>query len=201
MSNQEKQSRDQDRREFFRLDDQVSLSYRAIPEEEMPKGIGELVYSPSDGLTVLTRLTGISQQLTATLHRIDQQNPDLADYLRALDEKMEILAQAYLSRNSDMVEQATQRVNLSAGGIAFASDELYQMGTPLEIKLLLFPSYTGVMAYGRIVSCDAFEEDEGYQIRVDFELIRDSDRDALIRHILRRQGEHLRRMREEREAE
>lgn len=201
MSDQKSVSIDQDRREFFRLDDQVNLSHRVISEDELPKGVGDIAYGPSDGLSVMTRLTHISHQLTATLHRIDQQNPDLADYLRALDEKMEILAQTFLSQSNGLIEQPTQRVNLSAGGIAFVTETSYQLETVLEIQMLLFPSYSGIMAYGRVVSSDPSEEGDGYQTRIDFECIRDSDRDALIRHILRRQGEYLRQMREEREAE
>ena len=203
MSDQEKQNSDQERREFFRIDDRVNLSYQIVSEEELAKRIKALECSPSDGLTVMTRLTSISQQLAATLHRIDQQNPDVADYLKSLDQKLEVLAQTFLSRNSDLVEQPAQMVNLSAGGIAFSVVDEIEQGTPLEVKLLLSPTYTGILTYGRIVSCDPTEdeEDDSYQVRVDFEHIRDSDRDALIRHILRRQGEHLRREREEREAE
>lgn len=201
MSDQEKQDSDQERREFFRIDDRVNLSYQIVSEEELAKRVKALECSPSDGLTVMTRLTSISQQFAATLHRIDQQNPDVADYLKALDQKLEVLAQTFLSRNSDLVEQPTQIVNLSAGGIAFSVVDEIEQGTPLEVKLLLSPTYTGILTYGRVVSCDPAEEDDSYHVRVDFEHIRDSDRDALIRHILRRQGEYLRRRREEGDVE
>ncbi|MCF6281023.1 MAG: PilZ domain-containing protein [Candidatus Polarisedimenticolaceae bacterium] len=200
MSDAKKENDEKDRREFFRLDDKVNLSFKCLTEDEMSNGVKELAFGLTDSLTIMTRMSSITQQLSASLHRIDQRDPDTADYLRALDEKIEILAQTYISKNSDLVEQPTQVVNLSAGGIAFEVEEPVTLQIPLEVKLLLFPTYTGILIYGRVISCDASKEG-GYQIRVDFEFIRDNDRDALIRHILRKQGESLRRIREEREAE
>ncbi len=193
-------SNEKDRRQFFRLDDKVNLGFEILTEEEMLTRVNELTLGLTDSLTVMTRMTSISQQLAASLHRIDQRDPDIADYLRGLDEKIEILAQTYLSKNGDLSDLPKQTVNLSAGGIAFTVDEAISLSAPLEVKLLLFPSYTGILVYGRVVSCEASSE-ESYQVRIDFEFIRDSDRDVLIRHILRRQGELLRRKREEREAE
>ncbi len=195
-----KKSNEKDRREFFRLDDNVNLSFEVLTEEEMLERVNELTLGLTDSLTVMTRMMSISQQLTANLHRIDQRDPDIADYLRGLDEKIEILAQTYLSKNSDLSDLPKQTVNLSAGGIAFRVDDVIAIGAPLEVKLLLFPSYSGILVYGRVVSCDPSDENS-YQVRIDFECIRDCDRDVLIRHILRRQSESLRRRREEREAE
>ncbi len=198
MSDQKDKNCEKDRRKFFRLDDKVNLSFELLTEEEMPSRINELTFGLTD-LTVLTRMSSITQQLAATLHRIDQREPDIADYLRGLDEKIELLAQSYLSKNSELTDLPKQIANLSAGGIAFTVDEAIELGAPLEVKLLLFPSYTGILVIGRVVSCELSDID-GYQVRIDFEYIRDNDRDALIRHILRRQGELLRRMREERDV-
>jgi hypothetical protein len=201
MSKQNNIIDEKERREFFRLDDEVNLSYEILTETLLPKRVDELSFGLTDSLTVMTRLSSIGQQMATALHRIEQRDSDVADYLRGLDEKIEILAQTYLSKDIALAALPKQIVNLSAGGIAFAVEAMVEVGTPLEVKLLLFPSYTGIVVIGRVISCDAAEEEGGYQVRIDFEYIRDNDRDALIRHILRRQGESLRRMREAREAE
>lgn len=188
-----------ERREYFRIDDSVKLSYREVEKEELPADLEELEYKASGGLTVMSRLNSISQQLSTALHRIEQNSPDVADYLKSLDQKLELLAQAFLSKENELIEQTDQPVNLSAGGMAVESPRPIGVGAWLEIKMLLFPSYAGILTYGEVVSCDSVEN--GYCIRVDFSYIRDGDRDALIRHILRRQGEFLRRRREEKEQE
>ena len=99
------------------------------------------------------------------------------------------------------MDQPTKPVNLSAGGLALDSAETLDLGTQVEIKLLLLPSYTGVVAFGEVIGVVASEDNPAYphRLRINFSHIRDSDRDALIRHILRRQGEMLRRERERRE--
>ena len=195
MSDQKSNINDSERREYFRIDDSIKLSYREVEKQELPTDLDELEYKASGGLTVMSRLTGISQQLSTALHRIEQNNPDIADYLKSLDQKLELLAQAFLSKESELIEQSDQPVNLSAGGMAVESPDSIAVGACLEIKMLLLPSYAGILTYGEVVSCNP--EGEGYCVRVDFSYIRDADRDALIRHILRRQGEFLRRRREE----
>ncbi|MCU7859850.1 MAG: hypothetical protein KZQ86_08455, partial [Candidatus Thiodiazotropha sp. (ex Lucinoma kastoroae)] len=74
-----------ERREFFRIDDSIQVSYRVITPEELPESIDE-PRQGDDRLTVMTRLQTISQHLSAPLHRIEQRDPDVADYLKALDE-------------------------------------------------------------------------------------------------------------------
>ena len=94
-------------------------------------------------------------------------------------------------------------MNLSASGMAFKSKDAVEPGITLELKLLLYPSLAGILAYAEVVDCAALEEEESgfsYQIRVNFSHLRESDRDLLIRHVVQRQTDQLRRAREEREA-
>lgn len=76
----------------------------------------------------------------------------------------------------------------------------------LEVKLLLLPTYTGILTYGTLVDCVEVEGEEAdaeypYRLRIDFSFMRESDRDALIRHVLLKQSEWLRARREKREQE
>jgi hypothetical protein len=127
----------------------------------------------------------------------------VADYLKALDEKITLLAQNFLADEAGLTGQAARSVNLSAGGLALDSRDPLQVGDQVEIKLLLLPSYTGVVALGEVIRISQSTEypDLPYRLHINFTHIRDSDRDALIGHILRRQGEMLRRERELREQD
>lgn len=203
MTNDEKGSLHDERREFFRIDDSIQVSYRVISRDEMPESIDERL-SGSDRFTVMTRLQTISQHLSAPLHRIEQRDPDVADYLKALDEKISLLGQSFLAEEKELLDRPSRAVNLSAGGLAMDVHEKRALGELVEIKLLLLPSYTGILAYGEVVGVDQITEDDGaypYHIRINFILIRGSDQDALIRHITRRQGEMLRQRRERLERE
>jgi hypothetical protein len=198
MTNDEKGSLHDERREFFRIDDSIQVSYLVISRDEMPESIDERL-SGSDRFTVMTRLQTISQHLSAPMHRIEQRDPDVAEYLKALDEKINLLGQSFLAEEKELLDRPSRAVNLSAGGLAMDVHEKRALGELVEIKLLLLPSYTGILAYGEVVGVDQIAEGDGdypYHIRINFILIRSSDQDALIRHITRRQGEMLRKRRE-----
>jgi hypothetical protein len=131
------------------------------------------------------------------LRRIENQLPDVAAYLKAIDRKLEILGRAFLANDRILATEHAQQVNLSAGGACLHVNECYDPGSVVEVRMLLFPSFTGLLTYADVVGCNAEPVDEAgsgaaYRLRVEFTHMREQDRDILIRHILRRQGEELR---------
>jgi hypothetical protein len=182
------------------MDDVVYLTYSPIPQEQLSQRLEKQeMEGTSSSFTILGKLSSLSQQMAAQMHRIESSSPEIASYLRSLDKKVELLARAFLAQEVSGDEQATQRVNISAGGVAVGGKEPLDPGTLVEIKLMLLPDMTGIQTYGEIVACDKSDDpEEPYQLRIDFTYMRESDRELLIRHMLRRQGQMLR---EEREAQ
>jgi hypothetical protein len=198
MSRDERGVTNDERREYFRIDDSIQVSYRLVDAASVPVDIDARLQN--DRFSVMTRLQAISQHLSAAFHRIEQRDPDVADYLKALDQKIDLLGQSFLAEEQDLLGQPSRSVNLSAGGLAMDVVEKLTVGDMVEIKLLLLPSYTGVLAYGEVVGVDEVSNPQkgyNYHVRINFSLIRSSDQDALIRHIMRRQGEMLRQRREQ----
>jgi hypothetical protein len=187
---------DSERRQFFRIDDTVRLCIRPLTPEQLAQGVAELEGNGAGNFTVMSSLAAISAKMGASMRRIEARDPDLAAYLRALDHKLEILGRAFLSQESELVSQQAQPVNLSAGGVSLYAKESMPVGQALEIRMLLFPSFTGVLAYGEVVGCaplaDGDSDQYDYQLRVEFNHLREPDREALIRHVLQRQSDELR---------
>jgi PilZ domain len=199
-------STNDERRRFFRIEDFVHLSLTVVPPGELDRRLGALQQRVGDSFTLMTTLGGLTQQAAAALRRIEARDPDVADYLKALDKKLELIARAFLAEEVELADRPARAVNLSAGGMALHSRDTYAQGQVLEIKMLLLPSYTGILSYGTVVECIPWGEGEEdleypYRLRVDFSFMRDSDRDALIRHVLLKQAEGLRRRREQRGIE
>lgn len=193
-----------ERRRFFRIDDTVNLSYRILTAEELPQRLEQLKKGAVSDFSVMGGLTLINQQMSAHLHRIEAAYPDVAAYLKALDKKVELIGLALLHQAAGISDQQTVPVNISAGGISFASNEDLQQGTMLELKVLLLPSMTGILAFGEVVGSERNDDPDAghpYLLRIDFTHIRDADQDVLIRHLLRRQGDMLRQRREQRDNE
>ncbi|PLY14288.1 MAG: hypothetical protein C0631_11560 [Sedimenticola sp.] len=192
-----------DRRRYFRIEDSVNLSYQVIRAEELPERLARLESELDSDFTVMSSLAAVSQQMSGILHKIEASQPDIASYLKALDKKVDILGRALLIQNSDISEHATNQVNLSASGVAFQAAEALVEGTLLELRLLLFPSFTGIMTFAEVIGCQPLaqrENDFSHSIRVNFTHLRESDRDVIIGHVIRKQGDLLRQQREEREG-
>jgi len=192
-----------ERRSYFRIDDRVKLSCRLVSEEELPELIERLKTGAGSNFTVMSSFTSMSQQMIVQLRRIEGTSPDVAECIKILDRKLNILGRAFLVQEESVSNQPSKAANISAGGIAFNCAEFYEQGAVLEIKLLLPPDMTGMMIYGEVISCAKNEEiddaDEAYFLRISFSNIREPDRDLLIRHVLKRQGEWLRKRRKENE--
>jgi c-di-GMP-binding flagellar brake protein YcgR len=201
MTSEEEKKRQQERREFFRIDDSVQVSIRLLRDDELTDHAAEQVVERK--FTIMTRMQSVSQGLSAALHRIEQKDPDVADYLKALDQKINLLGQTFLSSETELAMQPGMAVNLSAGGIALNSADPLEQGDRVEIKLLLLPEFVGILSQGEVIDRTASSESAGFphRLRIGFSDISESDRDALIRHILRRQAEMLRREREQREVD
>lgn len=190
-----------DRRQFFRIDDTVRMQVQPMSTEEVAAGVVNLERGFDGNFTVMSSLAAVTAQMAASMRRIDSRDPDIAAYLRALDQKIEILGRAFLAQESDLVSAEDQTVNLSAGGVSLRLNEPMDVGQGLEIRMLLYPSFTGVLSFGEVVSCIEMspEENDGYryQLRVEFVHMREQDREILIRHVLHRQTELLRARREQ----
>jgi hypothetical protein len=195
-----------DRRSYFRIDDTVRMSLREVPAEEIEQRLDEFEHDLADNFTVMSSLAAITSQMTMGLRRIENRDPDLAAYLRAIDQKIEVIGRAFLAQEPEAVSERAIPVNLSAGGMCVGVAEPFEVGAQLEIRMLLFPSFTGLMIYGSVVGCEPAPEDgeehtglNGYRhlARIEFTHIREQDRELLIRHLLRRQSDQLRERQED----
>ncbi len=187
----------QDRRQFFRIDDTVRVSLARLTAEQLQDRIERSDHGAIDNFTVMSSLAAISTQMAMHMRRIETDSPDVAAYLKGLDRKLEVIGRAMLSQQEDLLTEKVQAVNLSAGGLCLTTDQDYAAGEHVEIRMLLFPSFTGVLTYGTVISTGPSDEDQQRQgranmVRIEFTHIREPEREAIIRHVLRRQGDVLR---------
>ena len=186
-----------ERRSFFRIDDTVRLSLRRVPAEELAGRLDRLDHGLAGIFTVMSSLSAITAQMTVGLRRIEKRDPELATYLRAVDQKIEVIGRALIAQEPELSAEDAVPVNLSAGGMCVGVDEPFEPGTLLETRMMLFPSFTGLLIYGSVIESSPAPEDEArgryrHLARIEFTHIREQDRELLIRHLLRRQSAQLR---------
>ena len=189
-----------ERREYFRIDDEVALDYRLIGEGEAEQLREKIKSRVVDRFTVASSFTATSRQMTHVIHKVQNQSPELARCLQAIDQKLNMIAQLFVSEEMDLHEQSTREVNLSAGGISFRSQQKIRIDSLLELRMVLFPSLVGILTVSRAVQCERVNDANlkfPWQISVVYEHLRESDRELLVRHIMSKETQQLRSRRSE----
>lgn len=185
---------DEERRDYFRIADEVYLQHRLLSEAEYQEIAARPEQEWEATCSLVTQVRAISSQASGILSSIRKHDPEIAQYLGLIDRKIDLLAQM-VAGSGDAPDAPNTRVDLSAGGMGFTREEPAALGSKIEVELLLFPSRVCVHGYGEVVHCTP--ETDGYSIGLDFTLMSEMEREALIRHVLARQSEALRRRRDE----
>jgi len=201
VTDEQEISIEDERRRFFRIEDLVHLTFRIIDETELAYKTDLLEKGLVEQFMITSSLAAVTADMSATLRKIEVNDPDVAHYLKSLDQKIDMIGRAFMVDEVNTQDNQACAVNLSASGIAFHHENEIPVGTYLEIKMLLMPSNAGVLTYGKVIGNDKVAGIKGtdIQVRVDFTHLREEDRDLLIRHVIRKQGDMLRERRVARE--
>jgi hypothetical protein len=184
----------EDRRRFFRINDEVNLFYKVVDEQTMiaaSEVTDDLLSSPS----LVTAMDVLDQEARLVLLRIEKKEPEIAEYQRILDSKINLLTQDLTRYDKDISESVSRNANISATGLAFESDDSIEVGEILEIKLLLSSCFAVIAIFGRVVYCkknEGSEDSMPFQIGLDYVNLKDQDREVLIKHVVKRQMQQIR---------
>ncbi|MGZ5007029.1 MAG: PilZ domain-containing protein [Methylobacter sp.] len=187
-------SHTEDRRGFFRIDDEVNLFYKKIDQKLVnePHHISDNILN---SCSLSTALRTLSEESTLLLRRLEKNLPEVADYLKLIDTKIDLLVQAIMMQGFQFKESDTRNVNISASGLAFNCEENLKENDYLEIKLLLISCMAVIVTYGRVVYCKNNESNAGeypYFVGVNFINMKDDDREMLIKYVVKEQLQQIR---------
>ncbi len=181
----------EDRRRFFRIDDAINLYYKVVDEQTVvtaSKTTDDILSSCS----LITALEVLGQESRTVLYRVEKREPEIAEYLKLIDSKIGLLAQAVLQQDKNLTESKLCNTNLSASGLAIEVDAPVNEGEFLEVKLFLSSCVAVIMLYGKVIFCRKIEGSANYQIGIDYINLKDDDREILIKHIVKRQMQQIR---------
>lgn len=191
---------DDDRREYFRIEDQIALDYREINEAEADQLLERIQSRLVDRFTAASSFAATTRQMAHVIHKVQIQTPELARCLQAIDQKLNMITQLFVTEEMETSEQATREVSLSAGGVAFRAQHELKTGSLLELRMVLFPALVGIVTISRVINCSRVQDNNGrfpWQVAVEYEHLREADRELLVRHIMSKETEQLRTLRSE----
>lgn len=195
MSTMVSDKSDSERRRFFRIRDEIILFF-SLCDEEDTLNAGGLKQEVVGGFSLSTALNHLTEEARMHMKIVEKDNPDIAACLKVLGKKIDLISHTVLMSDLAVSSQSAQEVDLSASGLAFVSELAMETGTVLELKMILPPALIATVVYGRVVHCkkrgDSSELEFGFKVGVEFIGLSETDRELLIRHIVKKQMKQLR---------
>ncbi len=170
-------------RSAFRIDDSILLSLRVIPDDQIQDFLKKYPENNAE-LQLLNDFSDSSKALTDQFALLRRRYPEVAKYLKILDDKINTLARRQFSACSIIPDLHWHEVNISASGLRFSYDKQLSMGSYVELRLQLSQISNYILAYGKIVRCDQSEKEKNqFIIGAEFTHISVEDREAIHKHV------------------
>lgn len=186
-------------RRFFRIADEISMMFKQVDAQYIKDHYDDISeHLESDSLG--GELEVLNQECLLILGRIERISADLAEYLKIVDQKINLVAQTIIREKNTLAKMPLRHVNLSASGLECESEETFKKGALLEVELLLPSSLASIVCYARIVyarKSTLEKKRHPYLVGIEFTHIREKDRELIIKHVVKRQMQQIRETKEE----
>jgi len=182
-----------ERREFFRIDNRLTLKFRIIGEEEFKYLENIVIFSPTSSFLDANELS-----LLKKIELDEKKGEDpLYKYLKIIDRKLDLILDMLTEKSEEngVYNIVQGEVNLSASGIRFSSEIPMKKYDLVELIMIL-PSYPHmrISVLCRVVRAKtvSINGHKAYEVSLHFVVINENDRDMLIKYILTKEREMLR---------
>ncbi len=183
----------EERRRFFRIDDEAEISFRTLSDEEFSSWQDTQNNSADDGLAKLETELGIS------IAQLKSQQPHLGKMFELLNQKINLAIGRDYKTQGFVDSGELKPINLSACGIAFHSDEALNCDQSILLQMKLKPSNVAIVTTGKVVSSDT--RNGKNIVRIDFHDLSDSHQDLLMQHLFQVQSRELKKQRNDKNSD
>ncbi len=183
----------EDRRQFYRIEDKVPLHLTLMANMKVAPSLSKLEEEIPSSFQLVNQLQEIEFEASVTLSSLQLTEPAVAEYLRTLNKRLDLIG-GYIAEQKFTELQNYETVSLSGNGFRLNAERKFDQNSIVLIEMLLPNSRTGIHCYGEVVECQKI--DDSFSIAVTFETIRESDREAIIRHVIRQESKLIRKAKE-----
>ena len=170
------------RRQYFRIEDKTSIEISTLEDNKSAAEFFEL--SPEFGLISEFQLLDVESK--HLLRTITDKDKNLGQFLKVMNKKLDSLSRVLALNNHAVPKDSIQNVNLSEGGVSIASNQQFNDQQRLAVKLILLPTYSGLLLEGSVLSC--IGDKAPYELHIEFINISDAYKQIIARHIMRIQS-------------
>ncbi|MBV1961859.1 MAG: PilZ domain-containing protein [Immundisolibacteraceae bacterium] len=179
-----------ERREYFRVDDDVRISYREI-DEETTEELTRAIRSGLPGAFQLrAELENSDHELEYARRQLGDLPQSLQRYLQLLDQKVGQLSQVVELLAGNPETASIYEVSLSGGGIAMPVPNALAIAQMVELCIQISGGSGAIHALAEVTDCRV--EGDKYHVALEFRCIDEEDQEAIIRRTVQRQAEQIR---------
>lgn len=182
------QTSQDERREWIRIDDRLLMEYRVLTESgsALPIAVG-----PPTAESISEAVMKPTAELLARSGEA-LMGSSVLPWIMKVDYLLEVILNALAASQPSSVSMVRPMdVNLSGGGVGFATNREFAAGDQLALKLIL-PPFIPIQTIVRVIRSVPQTNGQGFTIATEFVDLKPDDQEHLIRHILYTQAERLR---------
>ncbi|MCC2643015.1 MAG: uncharacterized protein K0S45_3428 [Nitrospira sp.] len=182
-------AKDEDRREWLRIDDRLLLEYRLFDE---PAEAMNLHLPPVTEDSIATAVSKSTHDLLTRAGETLADSP-LLPWVSKIDWMLETILKSLAKSQPGTVAIARLTdINISAGGLGFITPRRFRVDDVLALKVIL-PPFTMIEAQARIIRVTEIGKGSAdFYVATHFNDLPADDQEHIIRHILHVQAERLR---------
>jgi hypothetical protein len=181
-----------ERREFFRIEDEIYLHYDLLNESEYSQAIKNLAQTDDSPFNLCRHYAWLCYEASQTLSTLEPDNPGIMKYLEILNNKIDLLAQHTFQALVHCNQADKIRATISASGLTFECQEPIPANHPIRVKILLLPENHHVLALGRVRHTDHSHSSNAPLVNIEFEHLHPIDMELMVRHNINKQKQNIR---------
>ncbi len=174
---------------YFSVQHCLSISVIPMEPDFVLPALSDLDTEIPEAFKIANTIVHLDLSNTRSLRNINEDFSMLVEVINQQAKKINLLMAYILLKEED---EQHHHFSTSFGGseVTFLSELKLDMGQTILLKLFLRDEASAVYCYGKVIGIDPEQNKCGYT--VEYSLIRDDDRELLIRACLNQQSKQLR---------
>lgn len=181
--------------EYFMIACQNRANIALWPQNQALPSEPEFLARMPDAFRIASEISNLDQTALRPLRHLGDHATDLAEFLNLQSRKIDLIMSYVLSMQDDPQSRFIC-TEFGGGGLVYISDAPVEEGQTLEVKLFLEDEGAAIYCLGEVLQSESAEQ--GHKISVVYTLIREEDREVLVRASLHQQSKQLKKISEQR---
>ena len=176
----------EDFQQYFKVEHRIAIN--VVPLSTPLPSEADFTAAIPEPFLLAGNVGQLNMNALRSLQRVGELAEELANYLQQQAKKLDLLLH-YVLQQQDVAAYRHHTQSYGGAGLTFITSNAMPALQAVEVKLFLAENAGAVFCFGKVLSAE--QTTDGYLIKVVFSLIRDEDRELLVRASLQQQARQL----------